>query len=75
MLGLEARAAVPQPSPQVARLEVLPPANCETPESLHLVTDANLFSYHLKWPGQLPAKCNLLFDNHLNAGVSVGYIM
>ncbi|KAE8737125.1 hypothetical protein FOCC_FOCC017416 [Frankliniella occidentalis] len=56
MLGIESRAAVPQPSPQVARLEVLLPPDCETPESLALLNQASQFTYHLKWPGQLPTK-------------------
>ncbi|KAK3930050.1 Folliculin [Frankliniella fusca] len=56
MLGIEARAAVPQPSPQVARVEVLLPPDCETQESMALFNQASQFRYHLKWPGQLPTK-------------------
>ncbi|KAJ1529241.1 hypothetical protein ONE63_006043 [Megalurothrips usitatus] len=56
MLGIDARAAVPQPSPQVARLEVLPPLDCETPESVNQLKEAHQFTFHLKWPGQLPIK-------------------
>ncbi|XP_034250084.1 folliculin [Thrips palmi] len=55
MLGIDARAAVPQPSPHVARLEVLLPSEGENPEPGNLV-DVSKFSFHLKWPGQLPSK-------------------
>lgn len=54
MLGIDARAAVPQPSPHVVRLEVLPPADCDS--SLKSHNDINHFTFHLKWPGQLPSK-------------------
>lgn len=58
MLGVDARAAVPQPSPQVARLEVLLPAESENLESATLL-DVSKFSFHFKWPGHLPPKCKL----------------
>ena len=56
MLGIDARAAVPQPTPQVARLEVLLPSESENSEPAN-ITDVSKFSFHLKWPGDLPAKC------------------
>lgn len=55
MLGIDARAAVPQPTPQVARLEVLLPSESENSEPAN-ITDVSKFSFHLKWPGDLPAK-------------------
>lgn len=54
MLGIDARAAVPQPSSQVARLEILPPADSDSFEGINNIDQ---FTFHLKWPGQLPPKC------------------
>lgn len=59
MLGIDARAAVPQPSPLVARLEVLLPPEGGNLESATF-EDVKKFSFHLKWPGHLPTKCKTI---------------
>lgn len=75
MLGIDARAAVPQPSPQVARLEILPSADANSSEIASTCKDVNQFTFHLKWPGQLPVKCmfNALLYTDLKVYMLLNY--
>jgi hypothetical protein len=54
ILGVKPQVAVPQPSPDILRLDILQPDDCADR------SDVNKYIYKITWGDKLPSKCRCL---------------